>query len=367
MTDQPSSPLPQLYARWFDELLGGDIPAETRATCHDCAMCENGGDFQKPDSTFFNPQTKCCTYWPRLPNFLTGMILTDVDPAIAGGRASVEARLQAGLAVTPLGIGVPAKVNSLYTQIEPRAFGRMQSLRCPHYIDEEGGLCGIWKYRNSICSTWFCKYERGGVSRDFWEMVKPLLLAIENDLARWCAIKLELDETALALLLTPSAVAGQRPQLTPEDMDERVDADQQRRRWGNWYGRELEFYRACAELVAPLSWENVVAICGPELQLRARLTAQAYRQLTSFEIPARLRLGNFTIMDATPEFSRLYHPGLGMDVFQVSSRVMRLLPYFDGRLVSESVQLVMNKEGLRFTDEMLRRLVDFKILVAVET
>lgn len=77
-------------------------------------------------------------------------------------------------------------------------------------------------------------------------------------------------------------------------------------------------------------------------------------------------MGNFTIIKAAPEFSRLYHPDLGMDVFKLSAKVMRLLPYFDGRLVSESVQQVMDKEGLRFTDELLRQLVDFKILVAAE-
>jgi hypothetical protein len=366
MENTTNSPLPQLYARWFDDLLCGDIPAETRATCHDCAMCESGGDFQSPGSKFFNPQSKCCTYWPKLPNFLVGMILKDDDPAMRRGRATVESRLQAGLAVTPVGLGAPAKVRSLYAQIEPRAFGRMQSLLCPHYINEDGGLCGIWKYRNSICSTWFCKYERGAAGRDFWENVKSLLLAIEYDLARWCAIKLELDETALALLLIPPTEAGQRLMLSPEDMDERVDPTQQRRRWGNWYGREQEFYRACADLVKPLSWENVVSICGPETQVHARLTEQTYRRLTRSEIPARLRLGNFTITEATPDFSRLYHPGLGMDVFQISSKVMRLLPYFDGRPVTESVQQVMDKEGLRFTDELLRRLVDFKILVAAE-
>jgi hypothetical protein len=366
MTNKASSPLPQLYARWFDDLLGGDIPAETRATCHDCAMCESGGDFQKPNSTFFNPQSKCCTYWPRLPNFLVGMILADEDPAMKRGRESLDVRLQAGLGVTPLGLMVPAKTNFLYNQIEPRAFGRMQDFLCPHYVDEQGGLCGIWKYRNSICSTWFCKYERGAVGHDFWDGVKSLLLVIENDLGRWCAIELELDETALALMLPTPAEAGQRPKLAPEDMDERVDPKAQRRRWGNWFGREQEFYRACADLVAPLSWQNVVAICGPETQLRARLIQQDYRRLTTSEIPERLRLGSFTIADATPEFSRLYHSGLGLDVFQVSSRVMRLLPYFDGRRVSESVEQVVEKEGLRFTDELLRRLVDFKILVAAD-
>lgn len=365
MSSPLSSPLPPLYAKWFDELLGGEIPPETRATCHDCAMCESGGEHQKPGSRLFNPQSKCCTYVPRLHNFLVGMILTDEDPAMAQGRASVEARLDAGVAVTPLGLEQPPKMKSLYDQMEARAFGRAQSLRCPHYINEQGGLCGVWKYRNSVCSTWFCKYVRGGVGRDFWEAAKRLLLTVEEDLSRWCAVELELGETALELLLAPRVEAGQR-HLTPEDLDDQVDPEKQRRVWGNWHGREREFYRACAELVAPLNWPDALAICGPETRARARLAQKAHRLMSSDEIPERLRMGAFTIMEANSDFYRLYHSDIGMDAFSLSAKVMRLLPYFDGRPTAEIVAQIVEREGLRFTDELLRRLVDFKILTPVE-
>ena len=70
MDNKISSPLPPLYARWFNDLVGDDIPSETRATCNDCAMCEIEGDPNKPGSELFNPASKCCTYLPRLFNFL---------------------------------------------------------------------------------------------------------------------------------------------------------------------------------------------------------------------------------------------------------------------------------------------------------
>lgn len=365
MSDPVSSPLPPLYAKWLDELLGGEIPPEIRATCHDCAMCESGGDHQQHGSRFLNPQTKCCTYLPRLHNFLTGMILMDEDPAMARGRVSVEARLQAGLAVTPLGLEQNSRQKLLYDHKEARAFGRAQSLRCPHYIDEQGGLCGVWKYRNSICSTWFCKYVRGAQGRKFWEAAKQLLLAIEDDLARWCVIELEVGDDALELML-PQRVADKKQSLSPEELDDRVDPARQRRSWGAWYGREREFYQACAELVAPLSWPEVLAVCGSEVRAWARLTHTAYRLLITDEIPARLRLGSFTIMDAGADFYRLYHPEIGMDVLTLSVKVMRLLPHFDGRLRTEVVAQIEAQEHLRFTDDLLRRLVDFKVLTPVE-
>ena len=82
---KPSAALPSLYAGWMDALLEGPIPAETNATCHDCAMSPPAEE--APGSTFlFKPASKCCTYWPALPNFLVGRILADEDPALEGVR-----------------------------------------------------------------------------------------------------------------------------------------------------------------------------------------------------------------------------------------------------------------------------------------
>jgi len=363
MTSLNSNPLPPLYAAWFDDLLGREIPPETRATCHDCAMCESGGEYQKPGSKLFNPRSKCCTYQPKLHNFLTGLILSDDDPAMVAGRASVIARLQAGVAVTPLGLGKSPKFKLLYDQMEMRGFGRAQSLRCSHYRDEQGGLCGVWKYRNGICSTWFCKYERGAVGRDFWIAAEYLLVAIEEDLARWCVIELEVGEEALEILFEPPS---NKQSLALEDLDDQVEPGKQRRVWGHWYGREDEFYRECARLVSPLSWQEVLTLCGPEVRGRAQLTQKAYRAASSQDVPARLQLGAFTVIEAGADFFRVYRPDMGLDTFTLSAKIMRLLPFFDGRPTAEVVAQISEKERLRFTDELLRRLVDFRILVAVE-
>ena len=366
MDHKTSSPLPPLYAAWFDDLLGGEIPSETRATCNDCAMCDTSTGSEKIQGEMFNPQSKCCTYLPLLPNYLVGMILADEDPAMAAGRASVEQRMLAGIAVTPFGLEWPLKVRAQYTQMEVRSFGRAQTLRCPHYLTEQGGLCGIWKYRNSICSTWFCKYVRGAVGRQFWESSKQLLETIEAELSRWCAIQLGLDDSALRYLLTPMLMPGQLPNLKLEDVDDQVDHEKQRQVWANWRGREREFYLACGELVASLKWADVLMICGSEVQVRTRLTQKAYRTLIAAEVPERLKVGAFAVMQVGRDVYTLYHPAIGLDAFPLSARVTHLLPYFDGRLTTEVVSEIVEKEGLRFTDELLRRLVDFKILEGVE-
>src|SRR5262245_2433326 len=164
-----TSPLPARYAAWMDQLLG-PIPNEPKATCHDCAMCAPPGSTVATDSpkevVFYDPQVKCCSYTPILWNFLVGDLLADQSAEAVIGRATVERRIEAGVAVTPLGLDRPPSYFALYQHIS-KAFGRTHTMRCPHFIDE-GGLCGVWRHRESTCVTWFCKHERGGVGKAFW-------------------------------------------------------------------------------------------------------------------------------------------------------------------------------------------------------
>jgi hypothetical protein len=164
--DTESEALPGLYAKWITELLGGTLPRESRAMCDDCAMRPRAGRQAGPQSTFFDPIVKCCTYVSTLYNFLVGSILANIDTAAQSGRATVQKRIGEAVGVTPLGLA-PPPVHSLLYRSSADAFGRRRALRCPHYI-EECGRCGIWRNRNAICSTWFCKHVRGEVGYAFW-------------------------------------------------------------------------------------------------------------------------------------------------------------------------------------------------------
>src|SRR3954471_5464586 len=191
-----ASPLPPLYAGWMDGLLGAPIPSETNATCRDCAMVVPPDE---PVELGFNPGTKCCTFLPDLWNFLVGGVLLDEHADAARGRGTVEARLEKGVAVTPLGLGRDARYSLVY-RASPESFGRSGDILCPHYIDEQGGLCGIWRHRESTCTTWFCKFVRGSVGRDFWSDVQQLLRAIEEALATWCLVELAVESQSLRRL-----------------------------------------------------------------------------------------------------------------------------------------------------------------------
>src|SRR4051812_28924758 len=96
--------LPPLFAEWTHDMLPGPLPEEPHATCGSCAMLKKEGTPTERGDVFYSTQTKCCTYLPELKNFLVGRILGDADPAAARGRATVVARIGAGVGVTPFGL-----------------------------------------------------------------------------------------------------------------------------------------------------------------------------------------------------------------------------------------------------------------------
>lgn len=360
-----SEPLPGLYAQWIIELLGGAIPRESRATCNACAMCAREGQETASASYFFDPVVKCCSYVPDLHNFLVGRILSDTDPGAQQGRATVQKRIADAVGVTPLGLQQPPVYTLLYVN-SSEAFGRSRTLRCPHYV-EEGNLCGIWRNRESTCATWFCKHVRGELGYKFWrDSLYHLLRAVETDLARWCVLELQLGEDALRHSVVSGNWTYEAEAITGDSLDNRVDQKAYARIWGKWRGRESEFFCRCGELVSPLTWADVLAVCGPSIRACARLTQESYARLTSDDIPSNLCVGRFEVLQVQRAMTRVntYHD---FDPLDVPNTVMELLQYFDGRPIVDALAAIADERGVSLDAALIRKMVDFKLLVPPET
>ncbi len=352
--------LPALHAGWLEALFEGPIPAETRATCADCAMLAKPGDAAPDDGRlYFEPAMKCCSYVPELHNFLTGQILSDDDPALAAGRLTVEERIQGGVGVTPLSLEPPADYALLYRH-GAAAFGRSRALRCPHYL-EDGGRCGVWRYRESTCSTWYCKYVRGARGQAFWrDYVHPLLGTVERSLALWCALDLGFDLEALRPLLAAARSSEAEP-LRAEQLDHRAEPGAQRRLWRNWLGREMEWYRACAERVRELPWTQVLAICGPEARALARLARLAYERLRDAQLPERLEPAAFELVNiATDSVRTLSYSQL--DPLELPVAVLHVLHYFHGRTARAAMAAIQERENIDLGEDLVLKLADFGLL-----
>jgi hypothetical protein len=241
---------PALYRRWFSELPEASPPAETRADCRECPMCSQPEPPAEGDR-WFKQGLRCCMYMPTLPNFLVGAVLQDDSPGFAPAREQFE-REAVKAFVTPTGVSPPWYWLVL-CKLKP--FGRFEGLLCPFSIRMAGEVaCGIWPYRNSECTTWFCKYERRAVGYRFWRQAKRLLRLIEDTLARWCS--------------------------------EQLDA-------GTFQGREREFYKDCFRLVDSLSFAEVLEHCGEAAAVEKRKLLDAHARFSDMRVPESLQAGPF--------------------------------------------------------------------------
>lgn len=308
-------------------------------------------------SVHFSTDTKCCTYVPVLVSFGVGRILARDDEAFASGRDTVVARIAARHGVTPLGL-VRSRSRQILDENSRGLFGKEPALRCPHLLAD--GQCGIWGYGAPMCLTWYCKYDRGAVGHRFWTTLRQLLCVVEEGIAWWCLLRLEMEPRVLAIL--EGVRAGSHPYLLAAgDLDATGDAEAHSRMWGSWNGREEELYRRCADLVNGLSWREAAAICGVEAEVLGRRVREAYAALVSDAVPERVRLASFQVVAADEREFRVigYSP---LDPVRLPRALMGVLHRFDGRTASEIVAGIEHAGGPRIGPGVVRRLVDVGVL-----
>jgi len=351
-----SESLPPLYQGWLEEILPGPIPRERIATCTDCAMCAKNGDAAAPPGQdFFNPETKCCTYFPALPNYLVGRAIHAPSPAADVLRGFIEGNDSDRVHISLRGVMPRDDYWQRYRANGAKGFGHDANLRCPYIINQdgpEGPLCGIWQHRNSVCSTWFCKHVRGNVGRSFWQSVLNMFMQLENTLAWWCIAELIDNHDQLIRQKVPSEAGGADLQLLENE-------------WDFWPGSRIEFFEACAEKVHALSWEEVVAVAGIEHRLRATELRTNHGRLTDMTPPDRLRAGSYEVFSNDGQRTRLRSTG-SLEFFEAPNALISLLHYFDGRPTEDVLAHIQQEQRINLAPGLVRKLYDFGVLTPVD-
>ena len=330
--------LPDLHAAWARALLAGaPLPVERRAECAACPMCAG----EAPPGRGFAAESRCCTYVPALPNFLVGAILSARGPGALQAQAGVRARMADPSALTPHGLDpTPAEKERYAALVAAGAFGRDPSLRCPHHLP--GGACAIWRHRNAICATWYCRHERGAAGERFWQALQRALTAIELELCHHVACQL-LDPADAP----PAPADGGDPDELPE--------------WAAWRGREAEYYRRAWARVAAMSTDEILAIAAAgAAQAIADLHA-AQAALADDAPPARLLPGTYELVERRGADARLVGYS-EIDAIIAPAALLDRLARFDGR-PTPAVVADLAADGVTVDDALLRRLVDFGVLV----
>ncbi len=359
--------LTPLFGRWMRAAIGSEIPRETVATCGTCVMTPGprgeGGGLTATPTSYFDSGAKCCTFLPEMVNFLVGGVLADADNS-PDGTASIEARIDAGVEVTPLGLGRPRSFLLVYDEVGEATFGRARSLRCPHYLETDGGRCGVWKHRASTCATWFCKHVRGATGAELWKVIHRTLRIVEQDLSWWCVRKLGLDPESIRALQARQSGGSTKRRVDAHDLDGTRDP-MHGAIWGAWHRREREFYRACAEEVAALEWSDVLRVARPELGACVDVARALLGRSSAEELPPRLALAAFTVVAIRDDAATLttYSP---YDPITLPLELLAVLDQFDGRPTTAVLDRLRRERDVELDSALVRRLLDFGVLKPVD-
>tara|TARA_B100000965_G_scaffold387414_1_gene390717 strand:+ start:378 stop:1439 length:1062 start_codon:yes stop_codon:yes gene_type:complete len=339
--------LPTLYRNFLPDFFQKRIPEEQFATCNNCSMVCKGKDISKLSDKPFNEKYKCCTYHPSLPNYLIGGALIDQSQK---GRHLLKSKIKEKVAVTPFGLPAPGDYLALYDK-KSGAFGNSRKLLCPYFL-EDSGQCGIWQYRESVCSTYFCKTVAGAKGKMFWEALNSYLRYIQNCLVEYTVIKAGLDITFISEF-TRSLKA-----VTPSTLDKLpIPDDDYQALWENWAGREEEFFVWAYNEVSDLSMHDFQKIVGvrEEVLLKGLVKSRS----SMIDIPERLE----TRLEWQP---RVDSPTQNINFKSIDTNFdmpSKVLKAFDGkRTTTEIIKTLDSEEDIELDPDFVLTLYHYDIL-----
>lgn len=352
------SALPPIYAHVLSPIFDAPKVEESRATCDACQMCDQGekGPRAEAATTFFHPDTKCCTFYPALPNYLVGAILSDERPEMEEGKRRIREKIAAKVGVLPQRLAPSKKWSVLYAAAMESSFGRSALLKCP-YLGEDS-RCTIWSHREAVCFSFFCKYDLGAYGSELWNEMKAYLATTEKLLSTWAAKE-----------LWPDVKDFRHPTgstLTLEELEERPDATYAEA-WGEWQGREEAFYVACHERVKAMSRDEFAKVVDKTTAGRnqlAKLGTVIENLRAARHVPSRIALNKKLTVLPVDSGVVLTMPYNGHDSIKIENDLYEVLQMFShDRTVAETRDVLEKEHGVELADELLSMFTMHEIMV----
>lgn len=340
---------PSLYHSFFPAFFDKSIPTEVFSNCNSCSMvCSSKEKIPTLAMKPFNEKTKCCTYFPRIPNYLVGAILNDDNSTLLNGQIRIKNIIEKKISVIPRGIFGPKIYEQVYPEAKKNGFGQSEALLCPYY-EKEAGSCSIWKYRNSACSTYFCKYTASNKGKEFWLIAEQYLRYVEDCLT---------DYTLLELNFYDTIVHGITSEITSEDIEGKPPINYEKI-WNGLNIKEENFYIESYNIVQKLTTEKFNQILGIKGEVLLKKLEHSYDKMIS--MPEVLIKNPYKIFDTINDNNYT----IILDRIDVNLELPKdIIDVFDGkRQNNENVELLA-KINIEIDNDLLLTLYNYHILVA---
>jgi Fe-S-cluster containining protein len=302
-----------------EEFMWLKLPNERFAVCGECHRVETHD---------YRSDCRCCTYFPQIPNFLLGLALKDPD-----SEKLVKKLIESGNALPEGSQFSPKQFYDTTKEFSDELFGKSTLVTCP-FIDSSKPVCGIYPYRGSICATFFCENDHGDEGREYWEKIQALVGQIETSICQWAMDKVGLD--AKRYIERMNSLSDKIEELS-DPSSGAWSLSIRKFLWGDWFGRECDFYEECADLVIEMRDRLYEIACN-----QYPLEAFQYEHALKHWIPSAYR-------DKVPPLPE--EQGVPVSIshlwyqLQLATRQLWELPFNEGSVVlSEKVVIKENPQ-----------------------
>ncbi len=293
------------------------VPEERHSTCDDCPKVKLGE---------YRDDCRCCTYYPELANFLVGLAL------MSDSREAIVPLIRSHSTV-PIGLAPsPQRYKNVVEAYAQDRFGEEPWMLCP-FVDKQTFHCKIYPFRNSVCSTYFCTNDHGEIGNEFWGKLQNLAGNVEMSLSQYCMDKVGLSHKKFVASLDELSEVDIPSLSNADDLSWSEHAS--RTLWGDWYGREVEFFEACAQVVLD-ERENLFDIA----RTQPERNALKYEENVRLSIAEKHRHAAPVVADTNSPHRGIYEHRYKL---QVLERRVWQLPIQQGLVrLSEAVEILEN-------------------------
>lgn len=224
--------LPRIYQSLLPkELLLGEV-VESKATCDNCNW------------KAYQPDLKCCTFEPYLPNFLVGALFE--SPATSeGALESLREKITMRKYSLPIGMTPSVRYQVHFNERNPQDFGNRREWLCP-YFNREQNNCGIWKNRGSVCTTFFCQSSYGKKGELFWNQMNDYLTYVEMALMEEVLVHLDFSPRQISDCLQ---YLNRQEGSVAELRSASLPIEKARKLWNGYFDEQEQFFRKTYQMV----------------------------------------------------------------------------------------------------------------------
>lgn len=233
--------IPPVYERFYPKAIWNADPYETKATCGQC--------IQAPHK--YDEDLKCCTFWPFIPNYIVGKILSSKEVKYKEAQDTLNRHIEMHHWNLPIGLLAPAEYQVEFKKKKDKVFGKKHEFLCP-YFSKKNNNCSMWLYRGSVCTSFFCEssYKKKGMS--FWHSFENYFSYLEMGLSQ---------EVLVYKDFSPRDLNDQLEYLMV-DKKLKITKPKYKKLWKHYDGREKEFYIESAQFVEEMPKSQIQDILG---------------------------------------------------------------------------------------------------------